>query len=190
MLNYRVITKMWSWLRLGVILLLLGVITACASMTEQECLTANWFDRGYRDGLNGETVRRLADHYEACAKVGVSPNQTLYHTGRNQGLTHYCTPSNGLDRGRQGQSYQNVCPAHLEGAFLRAYYEGKRVYEAERKTDELYRRLSGLESELEQANSDDQRQQLRRRIRQTDLDLRRARDEMHSLERRSRYGVF
>lgn len=187
MCNYHVTKTMASVFRFGALILILSFLSACASMSEQECLTANWFDRGYRDGLNGEPLSRLADHYEACAKVGVSPNQTLYQTGRNQGIINYCTPSNGLDRGRQGQGYQNVCPAHLERQFLRSYYEGKRVYEAERRTDDLYRRLNGLESELEKEKNDEKRQQLRRRIRDADQELRRARDEMHYLERRSRF---
>src|SRR5690606_31802964 len=106
------------------------LLSACASMSEKECLSANWLDQGYRDGLAGRTASLLEDHREACSKVGVTPNAQQYHAGRNQGLLEYCTPANAVNEGRQGRSYRNVCPMHLERQFLANHQRGYRAYEA------------------------------------------------------------
>ena len=57
-------------------------LSSCASMSEQECLSANWLDQGFRDGRNGQPLRRFEEHRQACAKVGVRPDQRLYLQGR------------------------------------------------------------------------------------------------------------
>ena len=170
-------------LRAGLLLGIAGMLTACASMSEQECLTANWVDQGYRDGSRGYPASRIYDHQEACAKVGVRPNQPLYTQGRNQGIEEYCQPENGWREGRLGNTYRNACPAHLESAFLRQYHEGARVYEAERYVAELHNRLRRLESALIHEKDDRVRRSLRRELRHLDMELMRARGHMQFMDR-------
>lgn len=162
---------------------LLSLVTACASMSEQECLTANWLDQGYRDGARGEPLSRLADHGEACAKVGVYPDATLYHKGRDQGILEYCRPYSALQQGRLGNYYKNACPAHLERQFLRYYNEGKRVYEAEKEVSDLTSRSQQLERDLAKEKDETQRQALRQRLRLLDRQVQRARDNVRFLDR-------
>lgn len=167
------------------------LLSACASMSEKECLSANWLDQGYRDGRTGRPASLLEDHREACAKVGVIPDAQQYHAGRNQGLLEYCTPANAVHEGRQGRSYRNVCPMHLERQFLVNHQRGYRAYEAEQNVDRLYRDLQRAERDLNKEKDKDKRHELRRKIRHLDSRLSRARQELHSLERQLyRYAPY
>ena len=167
--------------------LFLSVLSGCASMSEKECLTANWLDQGYRDGRNGQPLSRLEDHREACQKVGVIPDRNRYFKGRDSGILEYCTPENALYEGRQGRSYRHSCPAHLERNFLIYYQDGKRIYEAEQRVDELNRQSMQLQNSLKKEKDDTKRNHLRRELRNMDQELRRARDELRYQERRIRY---
>lgn len=167
--------------------LLIGLVSGCASMSEKECLTANWFDQGYRDGRNGEPLSRLEDHRQACEKVGIIPERARYFEGRDKGILEYCTPANALYEGRQGRYYRNSCPAHLERNFLIYYQDGKRVYEAEQQVEELNRRSNQLQNSLKKEKDEATQNTLRRELREIDRELRRARDNVRYQERRVRY---
>lgn len=166
---------------------LMGGLSGCASMSEKECLTANWFDQGYRDGRNGEPLSRIEDHRQACEKVGIIPERGRYFDGRDRGILEYCTPANALHEGRQGRYYRNSCPAHLERNFLIYYEDGKRVYTAEQQVEELNRRSTQLQNILKKEKDETQRNRLRRELRDIDKELSRARDNVRYQERRIRY---
>lgn len=167
-----------AWLVAALILL-----PGCASMSKEECLTANWLDQGFRDGRSGQPLTRIADHQKACAKVGVVPNQASYVEGRDKGIALYCTPENALTVGRQGQPYRNACPATLEHEFLVSYKQGKQLYEAEQRTEALSQDLRQFELLLRDEDDREQRRYLRQHIRDLDWELQRARDEQRYLER-------
>jgi len=163
------------------------LISSCASMNEQECLTANWLDQGFRDGRNGEPLTRIEDHRRACAKVGIRPDQKLYFEGRDRGILHYCTPDNAFQEGRLGRQYRNACPAHLEHRFLIFYEQGKQIYDAEQRIEKLNRESSSLEQALKKEDDKEQRRYLRQELRDVDRQLQRAREDMRYLEKRLRY---
>lgn len=173
-------------LKLGRVWLVLMtlLVSGCASMTEQECLTANWLDQGFRDGRSGQPLTRLASHTEACAKVGVIPNAALYREGRDQGIKHYCTSENGFLQGRQGHSYRQACPAALEHQFLVSYEQGQQLYQAEQLIESLNEDTRQLEQLLRDEEDRDKRRDLRKNIRDLDWERQRARDEQYYLERR------
>lgn len=180
--------KPFSWMVAGLSsVFLMGFLSGCASMSEKECLTANWLDQGYRDGRNGQPLSRLEDHREACAKVGVIPDRIRYFEGRDKGILEYCTPTNALYEGRQGRSYRQACPAHLERNFLIYYQDGRRIYDAEQKVEELNRRSSQLQTSLKKEKDETQRNHLRRELRDIDKELSRARNNVRYQERRARY---
>lgn len=162
-------------------------VSGCASMSEQECLSANWLDQGFRDGRNGQPLRRFEEHRQACAKVGVRPDQRLYLQGREQGIVHYCTPENAFEEGRLGRQYRNACPAHLEHGFLLAYEQGKLVYDAEQRIEKLNRESRQLEQRLKTEKDKDNRQSTRQELRDVDRQLQRAREDLRYLERRLRH---
>lgn len=170
--------------KLGLGFVAILVLSGCASMTEGECLTADWTDRGYRDGRQGYPVSRVADHTEACAGVGVVPNIAQYRRGHQKGIAEYCTPDNGLSEGRAGRTYRNACPAGMEARFLANYRLGYDVYSAEQRVSQLNSQTRYLESQLDKEKNKDKRQRIRRQLRDLDHQLRRARNNVTVAEDR------
>lgn len=174
-------------LRLCTVLGIATLLASCASMSEEECLTADWHDQGYRDGRDGQPVARIEAHREACAKVAVVPDLADYKVGRTKGVLEYCTTKNALREGRRGASYRNACPVELEGRFLDHYRAGRRVYEAEQRVNSLDSRSRNLQRQLEKEKDDGKRKRLRQDLRELDRSLRHARNDVHEAERRLRY---
>lgn len=152
-------------------------------MSEQECLTANWYDQGYRDGVQGYPLARVEDHREACAKVGVVPQTQDYRRGHQKGVLEYCTPENAVAEGRRGRPYRNVCPAALESRFRINHERGLRVYHSQKRVDELDRESRRLEHAIDREKDDAKRRRLRRELRDLDRRLRDARDALRTEER-------
>ncbi|WP_415904810.1 DUF2799 domain-containing protein [Neptuniibacter sp. QD48_55] len=124
-------------MRLLILASLFVVLSGCASLSQEECLTGDWQGIGYRDGLQGKTEAYLAEHQSACAEYKVSLNLEDYLQGRKEGLKSYCQPDNGYRLGRQGNEYAYVCPADLDGAFLVKYKQGLEFYQQEKVVKNL-----------------------------------------------------
>jgi Protein of unknown function (DUF2799) len=58
--------------------------TGCASMSDNECRTANWYQRGEQDGLIG-LQPRLDMYSSQCARHGVQPAASDYMQGWQSG---------------------------------------------------------------------------------------------------------
>jgi predicted nucleic acid-binding Zn-ribbon protein len=56
-------------LRALFILVMLGGLSACASMSKNECLNANWKTIGYEDGSLGRAETMIQSHRKACADI-------------------------------------------------------------------------------------------------------------------------
>lgn len=121
------------------LLVLLGVVSACASLSKEECLAADWYAIGVEDGSRGQDMARLGAHRKACAEFGIAPDVALYEQGRMRGLESFCTRERGYYEGERGRSYGGVCPAHLEGMFMQGYLAGQEIY----RTKQNIRRLEG-----------------------------------------------
>lgn len=163
------------------------ILQGCASLSEKECMTANWYEQGYRDGRNGQPASRIEDHREACFKVGVVPDPAQYAKGRAGGVLEYCTPENALREGRNGKPYRNACPVHLEGQFLNYHQAGYRVYQAVEHVNYLNRQSQQLERKLDKEKDDKKRRRIREELRDLDRNLRRAHDHVFDAERRLQY---
>ena len=101
----------------------------CASMSKEECVTADWGAIGYEDGAAGRPVSAVSGRRQACAKkAGVTVDMAAYTSGRNEGLTLYCRPSNGYAVGSRGGAYHGVCTGPEEYAFLTAFETGQQLY--------------------------------------------------------------
>ncbi len=144
--------------------LLLAVSTAggCATMSESECINADWREIGRNDGLEGRRQEQLARHYDACVKYGITPDRDQYMEGREAGLTVYCTQDSGYWEGRNGAGYQRVCPAISEHAFLAGYRAGQAVFDAVEGVRSIRAemasakdRIGFLEDEIRQLESPD-----------------------------------
>jgi hypothetical protein len=130
------------------------VLSGCASLSEQECRTADWRMIGYEDGVTGRQAGRLADHREACADHGITPDMESYRLGREEGLWEYCRPQNVYQLGLRGRAYPAVCPTGLEEALKPAYSSGRQIHETQSAIDKLRSILSRTEQELEDIKND------------------------------------
>jgi hypothetical protein len=108
-------------------------LSGCAGgMSSEECLSADWYAIGYEDGARGATVSAVTPRRQACAKkAGVTIDMASYLDGREEGLTHYCTPANGYAVGSRGANYYGVCDGPREAQFLEAFETGRYLFSLE-----------------------------------------------------------
>ena len=174
-----------------ILLMLAGMFSACASLSKNECLQADWYQLGYRDGSRGAPRSLFQKHYDACLEHAVYADREVYFNGREQGLAVYCTYDSGFNQGRAGKRYQHVCPPELESGFMAGYRKGQEIYQYESQIASLENRLRSIESQIQYkekqlVSSDlsyDTRKKIRADIRYLDLKYRDAVRELRYLEK-------
>jgi len=122
--------NMRKYWRIAALLLAASIGGGCATMSESECISADWREVGRNDGLEGRRQTQLGRHHDACGEYGITPDRDEYMAGREAGLIVYCTQDSGYWEGRNGGGYERVCPASSEPAFLSGYRAGQSLYEA------------------------------------------------------------
>jgi len=155
----------WGWL---LVVLGAGVLLGCASMSESECKTADWYRRGMADGAAGQPESRLANHHEACAKAGVVLDTAAWRRGWDEGLRSYCVPAVGWREGVAGRGYAGVCRGLDEEGFMRAWRAGSELYRTESQIASHGREIERLEALLAKSQSAEERRSLRERLRVLD----------------------
>lgn len=125
------------------------VMSACASMSSDECIATDWSAVGFEDGARGLTTERFASHRTACAKHGVTADFGAYQAGRKEGLIEYCQPGRGYDVGVSGGRYYGVCSADLEPGFLDGYNDGHHLYTLRVNVSRTSSAINAREDELE-----------------------------------------
>lgn len=190
--------------RILTIALILALMSGCATMTPEQCQSANWIEVGQRDGLDGNPMTTLDERISDCKKVGVIVDTGRYVTGREQGLLKYCQLNNALSLGLNGVFYAGVCPPMIDPEFRRLYDKGREVFERrsevgrlEARSDALqrllydigrdeHRRISEVEKDEDRKRIrkefDQRREQLRMELFDLDRKLQRARDALRSAE--------
>ena len=135
-------------------------LSGCASMSVDECATADWRALGYADGARGETLVRAQRRTNDCAAHGYAMDREAYDDGRHAGLGQYCTTETAYGLGESGRTYNGVCGAHDEGAFLDAYNRGFELYtftsavsSAGTKLSSARSRYSELDEQLDKYSS-------------------------------------
>jgi len=128
---------------------LIFILSACASLSKEECLQGNWFDIGYSDGKSGQDIRRLSEHREACSEFHVKPDARAYKQGREQGLVRYCTAENALQEGLSGNNYHDVCPINIEPVFIKKYRQGLSIYKLQKEINQHKSRISSVNYDLD-----------------------------------------
>ena len=109
-------------------LLVAVLLHGCASMSEAECLNADWTVVGEIDGQQGRALSVLDNYRRDCADYGIVPNTQEYLAGRESGLMLYCTRDNGYREGRSGTRLEADCPAALAADFQHGYRLGQDVF--------------------------------------------------------------
>jgi hypothetical protein len=137
--------------RLTGVLAALGLLCfqGCATLSEEECLSADWHSIGYEDGARGYSTQRIGRHREACAAHGIAPNFQAYMDGHRAGLRQYCIPATGFALGRSGKRYSGICPEELEPAFLTAFEDGRIVHRLQQEIEQLRRDIRQARSDQE-----------------------------------------
>jgi hypothetical protein len=130
------------------------VISGCATMSADECVSADWKSVGHEDGARGYTTEQFSKHRKACASHGVTPNFADYQAGREGGLVEYCQPGRGFDVGARGGPYHGVCSVNLEPDFLDAYNAGHHLYTLRSRVDNASSSISSREYELKSVDKD------------------------------------
>ncbi len=124
------------------------VLSGCASLSEEECHSADWHMIGYEDGAAGREAARLGEHREACSDYGITPDLQAYRRGRDEGLREYCQPRRAYQLGRGGQGYPHVCPPELQEGLQTAYRDGRSIYELASEVSGIERTLQRKQNEL------------------------------------------
>jgi hypothetical protein len=107
------------------------LIAGCSGMSEQACLSADWRTVGFEDGTLGRSEAGIGPYRQQCGEHGVAPDLASYRAGHADGVRIYCRESNGFAVGHSGATYQGVCPADLEAAFVAEYNVGRHLNELE-----------------------------------------------------------
>lgn len=125
------------------------VLSACATMSGDECTTGDWRMIGFEDGSKGYGAERLGEHRKACARHGVTPDLQAYRTGREEGLRDFCQPSRGFNLGARGGRYDGVCSVDMESDFLDAYRAGYHLYELQSAVNSANYQINARQHELD-----------------------------------------
>ena len=132
-----------------------GGLVACvgsALRPTPTCAKVDWYEIGRRDGAEGKVADENAATPKECARDLLQGESEAYENGWNAGVVEFCTASAGLEAGRSGQTYEQVCPTHLERGFLEGYRAGVRIHELEEKNVAISRRIDSLSQSLEKAS--------------------------------------
>ena len=155
-------------------LVILSMVSGCASLSERACLEGDWFKIGLQDAQRGYRSERLETHQRACAKHGISSDDKAYFAGYAKGLVDYCQPEKGYSEGLAERDYANICPAHMEKDFLREYAKGlsDRIRELDYAYDVLQRNLDHARYDALYLKSERQRERARYEAGQIESELR------------------
>jgi len=123
------------------------IMSGCATLSENECVTADWYEIGYSDGVKGQPDSYMEKHRKACAKHGIRANLDDWLAGREAGLQRYCTPQKGYEEGLANRQYHGVCEGRAANQFLRAYEQGQQLYQQRSL-------VSDLQRDIEQTSGD------------------------------------
>jgi len=160
--------------------ILAAALSGCSTLSKNECLQANWYELGWRDGNLGKPRSLFQEHAESCVKHNVRAEKTEYFRGRDDSLKNFCTYDNGFSQGRYGKSYNYVCPADLEASFLAGFSEGRKVYKYNRTVVALEKKMKTIDDEIQEKETllysskvnEEQRDILRSEIRKLDIKYR------------------
>lgn len=126
-----------------VLILSLLALQGCATLSESECISGNWYQLGYQDGKYGRDADYVLKHEAACIEYSVTINRDDYESGRQKGIELYCNSHNGYQFGNGGRHPNPNCGAH----FTEYYDNYKRGLDA--RYSRIARKLSELQREYD-----------------------------------------
>lgn len=144
-----------------VILCTVLTLSACSSISKQECQTGDWYSIGVNDGKDGADIKMYKKYQKECADYGITADFARYQQGYQQGLVFYCDFAHGEAHGRSGASYNTACTGNLEPQFRLGYQRGKQWYQVKSAVDnlqfELEQRYRQIQQNRDQIYANNQR---------------------------------
>ncbi|MBU1175527.1 MAG: DUF2799 domain-containing protein [Alphaproteobacteria bacterium] len=137
-------------------LMLVVVLSGCATLSKVECQTGDWRGIGLSDGSHGYSSSRIEQHAEACAQHGVAPSRELYMAGYEQGLVSYCRLDRAAETGTSGGAYYQVCTGEIGLSFGRVYIAARDVYLARSEADGIRTEIDAVTDKLTQPGLTDE----------------------------------
>lgn len=175
--------------KIFLLLSLLVLVSGCATLSQSQCQSGDWYGIGQTDGSQGADLSKLAQHRDACGEYTIQIDGEAWRRGRMEGLKQYCRPLNGYQIGRYGSLMSNVCPTNLASNFSRAYNYGYKIYIVTQKLLELESRLYDEEQAIldETLSREDRRHHLDD-LKQLEKDIVAAKYHIDDMERRNPYN--
>ncbi|WJT10007.1 DUF2799 domain-containing protein [Vibrio harveyi] len=127
-------------------LAVLTLLSGCASMSPDECKTADWYRVGYKDGQEGNNPSIINSYAEDCGEAGVTPDREQWKEGFDKGTILYCSPDNGYTVGIEGKEYYGVCS---NKQFIENYQLGYQEYQRQQRIQEIDNEISIIDNQLD-----------------------------------------
>lgn len=137
-----------SPIRAALALAALCALGSCATLSEEECRSADWYRIGLADGAEGRPTSWIENHRRACADVGVVPDPARWLEGREAGLRLYCTPAKAYEIGSEGRAIAAGCSSAELAAMRPAHAKGLRYHEIGREIDGVAAGIRAIERRL------------------------------------------
>jgi hypothetical protein len=125
--------------------LTLLVMSGCATMNEQECLSADWESVGYADGRKARESTRLNKHRAACIDHGIAADRNAYDRGYEKGISTFCSEDMAFIFGTGGEPVPSSCPADLLPALKIANQMGMEKHQQKKTLD---RNINAVNTEI------------------------------------------
>lgn len=93
-------------------LLFFILLSGCSSLSQDECIQANWTNLGFSHGEQGYTFEHGREIISACSEFGITAKLDDYQAGYKQGLAAFCEPENGFTLGLRGDAYNGFVMTH------------------------------------------------------------------------------
>lgn len=137
---------------------ILTLLSGCASMSPDECKTADWYQVGYQDGQQGKNPNIINDYSKDCAEAGVTADHARWKEGFTKGTILYCSPDNGYQVGLAGKEYYGVCDSKQ---FVDNYQLGHQQYQVQQRLQEIDNQISVIDGQLSNKPDKDTADRLR-----------------------------
>jgi hypothetical protein len=160
------------------IIALTSLVSGCATLSETDCISGNWQQIGYQDGKSGRDSDYILKHESSCIEYGVEADRLAYERGRQEGLTRYCTSSNGYNRGVRGGHPNLSCSSQQFPQYYNGLYQGLVVHydDIQYELNEAYKEHDILSEVFRRVKDEEEKQRIDDEL--EDLDK-----EIDSLER-------
>lgn len=142
-------------MRILLAVLALITVASCATLSENECQSGDWFEIGKEDGARGRALDFIVQHAKACNEFGIAPQADPWRAGRVEGLKTYCTPRNAYNIGQRGRKLAPVCTGDNLRRLQALNARGIRWHRITREIRDVERDISSVNSELSELAADD-----------------------------------